>query len=72
MLTDCLLCCTHVLAGDTTAVGEPLPGPEGRLAVSSQQQQQVGERPGAISVLGNSLAVGFGIGLVFGIMRLFF
>jgi hypothetical protein len=60
-----------VRAGDTTAVGEPLPGPEGRLTVSSQQQQ-VGERPGAMSVLGNSLAVGFGIGLVFGMMRLFF
>ncbi|WIA41326.1 hypothetical protein OEZ86_004923 [Tetradesmus obliquus] len=62
-------------SGDTTAVGEPLPGPEGRLAVSSQQQQQqqqLGERPGTLSVLGNSLAVGFGIGLVFGVVRMFF
>lgn len=33
-------------------------------------QQQL-ERPSAMAVLGNSLAVGFGIGLVFGVIRLF-
>ncbi|KAF6255798.1 hypothetical protein COO60DRAFT_1532809 [Scenedesmus sp. NREL 46B-D3] len=62
-------------SGETTAVGEPLPGPEGRVVASGQQQQQQqqgGERPGAMSVLGNSLAVGFGMGLVFGVIRLVF
>jgi hypothetical protein len=34
--------------------------------------RQVAEALGIIAVLGNSLAVGFGICLVFGMMRLFF
>jgi hypothetical protein len=42
------------------------------VSSQQQQQQQLGERPRAVYVLVNSLAVGFGIGLVFGIMRLFF
>jgi hypothetical protein len=65
----CLLC-----AGETTAVGEPLPGPEGRIVVASStgpwQQQQ--RQQGLGSMLGNSLAVGFGVGLVFAIIRLVF
>jgi hypothetical protein len=62
-------------AGETTAVGEPLPGPEGRLVGASagwQQQQQSVQQPGAASVLANSLAVGFGVGLVFAIIRMVF
>lgn len=58
------------VAGDTTAVGEPLPGPEGRIVTSTQAAQE--QRPSAVSVLGNSLAVGFGIGLVFGLIRIIF
>lgn len=60
-------------AGDTTAVGEPLPGPEGRVAVAQGYgQQQQARQPGAASVLANSLAVGFGVGLVFAIIRMIF
>jgi hypothetical protein len=61
-------------AGETTAVGEPLPGPEGRIVAAAGpgwQQQQV-RQAGAGSVLMNSLAVGFGVGLVFAVIRLVF
>jgi hypothetical protein len=59
--------------GETTAVGEHLPGPEGRLAVAQGYgQQQQGRQPGTASVLANSLAVGFGVGLVFAIIRMIF
>jgi hypothetical protein len=59
-------------AGETTAVGEPLPGPEGRLVVAQGYGQQQQARPGAASVLANSLAVGFGVGLVFAVIRMVF
>eukprot|EP00879_Flechtneria_rotunda_P016348 GHRR01017104.1.p1 GENE.GHRR01017104.1~~GHRR01017104.1.p1 ORF type:complete len:122 (+),score=27.55 GHRR01017104.1:1-366(+) len=58
-------------SGDTTAVGEPRPGPEGRLVAQQQQQQFTGQRTSLGKALGNSLAVGFGIGLMFGVLRIF-
>lgn len=77
LLLVCWLCLMLVLvlcAGETTAVGEPLPGPEGRIVAAAGpgwQQQQV-RQAGAGSVLMNSLAVGFGVGLVFAVIRLVF
>lgn len=50
-------------------MGEPLPGPEGRIVAAGRQQQQAG---GVGSMLGHSLAVGFGVGLVFALIRLVF
>lgn len=64
---------TTGFAGETTAVGEPLPGPEGRLAAhAAAAQQQQAQAPSAMSVLTNSLAMGFGMGLMFAIARMLF
>lgn len=71
-----LLLTAHLQTGETTAVGEPLPGPEGRVATAAAdaawQQPQQFSRASTASVLGNSLAVGFGVGLVFAIIRMVF
>eukprot|EP00878_Enallax_costatus_P009768 GHUV01010201.1.p1 GENE.GHUV01010201.1~~GHUV01010201.1.p1 ORF type:complete len:208 (+),score=43.50 GHUV01010201.1:702-1325(+) len=57
-------------SGDTTSVGEPMPGPEGRIVTAAQGMQE--QRPGLGAVLVNSLAVGFGVGLVFALIRMVF
>jgi hypothetical protein len=57
-----------------------MPGPEGRLVLGQQrqlaaaelQQMQAAGRVSAVQVLGNSLAVGFGVGLVFALIRMIF
>lgn len=56
-------------AGDTTAVGEPCPGPEGRLVAAGQQAPQ-GQPATMGALLTNSLAMGFGVGLMFAVIRL--
>lgn len=54
-------------------MGEALPGPEGRIApVVGGVGIPQGRPQGAASVLANSLAVGFGVGLVFAVIRLVF
>jgi len=57
-----------------------MPGPEGQLVLGQQrpltaaelQQMQAAGRVSAVQVLGNSLAVGFGVGLVFALIRMIF
>lgn len=67
----CANCASH--AGETTAVGEPLPGPEGRLVAAAGSGPWQQQRPASFgAVLTNSLAVGFGVGLVFAVIRLVF
>lgn len=53
--------------GETTAVGEPRPGPLGR----AQEPPQAAQRTGLGPQLGAGLAMGAGVGLVFGLMRVF-
>lgn len=53
--------------GETTALGEPRPGPEGRLAAyrrATRQPLQPESRPG----LGQLMAMGAGVGLVFALL----
>lgn len=61
-------------ADTTTAVGEPLPGPEGRLAPRHQQQQfaPAGGRSGMFNLVTYPLAVGLGFGVIAGVLRLLF
>lgn len=52
--------------GETTALGEPRPGPEGRLAhVRSTAQQRARV---AVGGLGQLVAMGAGVGLVFALL----
>lgn len=52
------------LVGETTALGEPMPGPDGRRQPATVVQ-------GGTSLLG-LLAAGAGIGLVFAVLGRFF
>lgn len=47
-----------------------MPGPEGRIVTAARGLQEA--RPGMGAVLVNSLAAGFGIGLVFALIRMVF
>ncbi|GBF95568.1 hypothetical protein Rsub_08549 [Raphidocelis subcapitata] len=58
--------------GSTTAVGEPLPGPEGRLATQRPQPVAPGGRSAAFNLVGYPLAVGLGFGVIAGLLRLLF
>lgn len=54
------------LAGETTAIGEPRPGPEGRI-VEHQQNLPLGRAGGSTSILGMA-GWGFGIALGFALI----
>jgi len=63
--------------GTTTAIGEPLPGPEGRSALYNhhhQQQQQLPQsrRSAMFNLVTYPLAIGLGFGLFSGLLRLIF
>lgn len=62
-------------SGETTAVGEPVPGPEGRVAHYHHQQryqQPVAARGAAFNLVGYPLLIGLGFGAVAGVLRLLF
>lgn len=54
--------------GETTALGEPRPGPEGRLAAYRRATRQPAPPVGAARGLGQLVAVGAGIGIVFALI----
>lgn len=57
---------------ETTALGEPRPGPEGRLAAYRRATVQPGHVPSRTAGLGQLMAMGAGVGLVFALLaRLF-
>jgi hypothetical protein len=78
-----VLCATHPLGccgtqrtGDTTAVGEPMPGPQGRLAHRPAAggpglaPTTPSSRSGLVQALTYPLAMGFGVGLTFALIRM--
>ncbi len=58
-------------AGTTTAVGEKLPGPEGRV-VSYQRPLPQSRGAALFNLVTYPLAVGLGFGLIAGLLRLVF
>jgi hypothetical protein len=56
----------------TTAVGEPLPGLEGRVAARQPQLASPGRGSAAFQLVGYPLAVGLGFGLIAGALRMLF
>jgi hypothetical protein len=73
-------CCVIALtpAGDTTAVGEAMPGPQGRLANRPAgglpgpglAPTTPSSRSGMVQALTYPLAMGFGVGLTFALIRM--
>ena len=61
-----------VRAGNTTAVGEPLPGPEGRVAVRQEVPLGAGRGSAVFNLVTYPLAIGLGFGLFAGVMRMLF
>ncbi|KAL4430880.1 hypothetical protein ABPG75_006136 [Micractinium tetrahymenae] len=53
---------------ETTALGEPRPGPEGRLAAYCRATVQPGQAPSRTAGLGQLVAMGAGVGLVFALL----
>jgi hypothetical protein len=63
-------------SNETTAVGEPLPGPEGR-ALAAAPHSSGGSAGGSgggglVNLLGMPLAIGVGFGLFAGVLRALF
>lgn len=53
---------------ETTALGEPRPGPEGRLTAYRRATVQPGQVPVRTAGLGQLMAMGAGVGLVFALL----
>lgn len=67
---DYCIACSFPIADITTAVGEPMPGPEGRIA--AYREQVASGRSATFNLITYPLAIGVGFGLIAGVLRAIF